>query len=518
MYRRDLLEKTGATAAAITTPAFIGPFDGRIGSSDTLSAAALSSEVDIKRFGDSNPSFVFMCPDADSYQSLQSWANSSDDRTVKRELPSVNMMSISMPWSEVGVQQYSAGVGDFDVGLERIDGGAQALDYVDTIDANQVLSRPEPIDELEGEDAWSFDFGFRQQVGLLAQTGSWNPTPEATGLAFDGDAPEATLTDSRAHVRADDTVLSGVDTSGLTVAVIDTGVNTGSTLSESRLHGESTGFAKDGNPTVATEGTDAVADGDGHGTWVAHCLAGSNGFAPDATVLGLKVLGDDGSGQTADIIAGIEQAIDVGADVACLSLGSPQWSAALAEALAEARQAGVFCAVAVGNDRYGSVFVNSPADADAGFPVQACNVPDSGNRDDTKLAYFGNTGLDPGSTDLSGGESEGAVPLLAAPGMSITIELPSGLSTLSGTSMAAPHVTGGAAVLRAAGYGVDETWTRLTEYAYPLPNAGSTEAKHGLLDVQAAIEGTEPSDDPADVRTDEAAARDDFNEALSTVL
>ena len=517
MQRRDFLSTTGATAAAITTPSLIGPFDGRIGSSDTLTAAALNTE-NIKTFGDSNPSFVFFYEDDSARSSLESWVSSSKARELKRDHTTVGMMTISMPWSEVGVKQYSTGIGSYDIGLDRIDGGAQALEYVDTIDANLVLSRPEPIDELGGTDMASLDLGFLEKASLFAETRSWNPTPEATGLAFDGDATEATLTESRTHVRADDTVLSGVDTSSTTVAVIDTGVNTGTNLPESRLHSDSTGFANDGDPMYSSDGTDAVADGDGHGTWVAHCIAGSNGFAPDATVLGLKVLGDDGSGQTADIVAGIEKAIDVGADVACLSLGSPQWSEALATALAEAREAGVFCAVAVGNDRYGSVWVASPADSSDGFPVQACNVPESGDRDETELAYFGNTGTDPGSTDLSGGESEGAVPLLAAPGMKVTIELPSGASTLSGTSMAAPHVSGGAAVLRAAGHSVNETWDRLIEYAYPLPNAGATEAKHGLLDVKASLNATEPENEPGDVRTDEAAARDRFNEALSAVM
>ncbi len=510
MFRRDFLETTGATAGALATPAFIGPFDRRLGSSETLTAAALSPRTNIQTYGDSKPSFVVKYADQDGRDSLLSWVNSSDDRELKRDHPTVGMMTIAAPWDEIGLKQYR-------FGFERISGGAQSLGYVDWIDANQVMSRPSPIGSLETPDSVSLDIGPLKTMHLRARTQSWNPTPETSGLAFDGDATEATLTESRAHVRASDSVLSGVDTSNLTIAVIDTGLNTGTNLPESRLHAESTGFAKDGDPTYSSDGTDAVADGDGHGTWVSHCIAGANGFAPSATVLALKALGDDGSGTTGDIVAGIEKAIDVGADVACLSLGSPQWSDALAKALADAREAGVFCAIAVGNSRYSTVWVSSPADAEAGFGVQACNVPESGNRDDTQLAYFGNTGPDPGSTDLSGGESEGVVPLLAAPGMKVTVEQPSGAKTLSGTSMAAPHVAGGAAVLRAAGHTVDETWSRLTTCAYPLPNAGKTEAKHGLMDVEAALEGTEPDSEPADVRTSEAQSRDAFNETLSTV-
>lgn len=518
MYRRDFLGQTGATAGALTTPAIIGPFN-QIGSSDTLTQAALSSEIDLETFGgNADPSFVFSYADSDNKDDLKRWADSTDGVEIKREHDTLGMMTIAGPWSEIGVKKYDLSVDKFEIGFERIDGGAQSFDYLEFIDANQTHSIPEPITDLGTSTSWSFDLDFWEKQSLKAVTLSQNPVPEPTGLAFDRDATEAQLTESRAHVRATNSVRESVTTSSITVAVIDMGVNTGSNLPESRLHPESTGFALDGNPTVENDGTTAVADGDGHGTWVAHCIAGSNGFVPDAEVLGLKVLGDGGSGETGDIVAGIEKAIDVGADVACLSLGSPQWSEAMADALAQAREAGVFCAVAVGNDRYGTVFVNSPADASAAFPVQACNVPNSGNREETELAYFGNIGRDPGSTDMSGGDSEGAVPLLAAPGMKITIELPSDPQTLSGTSMAAPHVAGGAAILRAAGYGVDETWQRLIEYAYPLKNAGATEAKHGLLDVESSLHATDQDAEPEDVRSAEAESRDTFNTGLSRVL
>jgi len=199
-----------------------------------------------------------------------------------------------------------------------------------------------------------------------------------------------------------------------------------------------------------------------------------------------------------------------------MSLGSAQWSEALADALADAAENGVFCVVASGNSRTSTTFVHSPADAEDGFAVNASNVPESGARDDTRISYFGNPGPDSGTEDFSKGASEGATPQLVAPGMAITAMLPSDQQTLSGTSMAAPQVAGAAAVLRASeSLDVETTRDRLTRTAHPIPNAGVTEAEHGLLDLQAALDDTEPDDDQADVAEGEAVARDEFNRTVS---
>jgi len=56
MYRRDLLKQTGATAATIAAPAFIGPIT--LGSSETLTKLATANGTQIQSYGDGNPSFI----------------------------------------------------------------------------------------------------------------------------------------------------------------------------------------------------------------------------------------------------------------------------------------------------------------------------------------------------------------------------------------------------------------------------------------------------------------------------
>ncbi|AEH39543.1 S8 family peptidase [Halopiger xanaduensis] len=512
MYRRDLLRKSGATAVAITSPAFIGPLSGPIGSSETLTAFAAARNAGIKTYGDDNPSFLIPYEPAEDGEesqqrkSIREYVTSNDGR-ILRDLESVGMLAVSVPWDAVGRQSR--------FGLKYWSGGFDKLDYVEYADANAVLSRPETVNEFATSSEVSHDLNLRESASMAI---SGTSSPNLDGLAFDGDAPEATLTEARDLVRASDTFLSGIDTSGTIAESIDTGANDESVFEDSsgtlRFLDPSTGYAKDGDPTVGADGPSAVADGDGHGSWVTGCIAGSNGFGQSADILVAKSLGDGGSGEVKDIAAGIELAVAESADVVCLSLGSPQWSQSLADALEEAWNAGVFPVVAVGNDRYATTFVASPASDDNAFGVNATNVPESGDRDDAKIAYFGNVGPHPGNFDLSDGESRDATPKLAAPGMNVRVE-PFGVK--SGTSMAAPMVAGGALVLAAEGYDNEEIWDRLTACAYPIPNAGVTETEYGLLDVEAAVNGHEYEDSQEDVRNEAAIARDEFNRGYAEV-
>lgn len=513
MFRRELLEAAGTTGAAITAPAFIGPLDGPFGSSETLTELATASDAEIQPYGDGNPSFILPYDDEDERSDLRNYVTSEHDGRVLRDLESVGMLAVTVPWSAAGRKSWL-------VGLERWSGGFDDLDYLEYADGNVILSRPPPIEDLAGPSDVGHDLGWRESAAMTIQSDG----QDLSGLAFDEDATEATLREARDLVRAGDEFLSGIDTSSTTALVADTGANDYTIYEDAngelRFLPSSTGFATDGDPTVGEDGPSAVYDGASHGSWVLGCIASSDsdaanaGFGQSSDLAVAKSLGDNGSGETADIIAGIELAIDESADILCLSLGSSQWSQSLADALAEAWKAGVFPTVAVGNDRYATTFVACPASADDGFGINATNVPESGNRDDTKIGYFGNVGPHPGNFDLSGGESRGATPKLAAPGMRIRVN-PIGAKT--GTSMAAPMVAGGALVLAAEGYTNEEIWDRLTSCAYPIPNAGVTETEYGLLDVEAAVNGNEYEDSQEDVRNDAAKARDEWNRAYAEV-
>merc|ERR1711916_121044 len=123
---------------------------------------------------------------------------------------------------------------------------------------------------------------------------------------------------------------SGATGSGTVIAVIDTGVHLDHPEFQDRI----------------TQGFDFVDydniadDGDGHGTHVAGTIAGADdgegitGVAPDASIMPIRVLDDEGYGYTSDIIAGIRWAADNDADVINLSLGGGGYSQAMADAVA----------------------------------------------------------------------------------------------------------------------------------------------------------------------------------------
>ncbi|OKI09248.1 serine protease [Streptomyces sp. CB02923] len=205
---------------------------------------------------------------------------------------------------------------------------------------------------------------------------------------------------------------------GVTVYVIDTGIRT--------THRDFGGRARSGWDFV---GGDADADdANGHGTHVAATVAGTrHGVAKRARVVGVRVLDSTGTGSTAQVIAGIDWVARHARRpaVANLSLGSPP-SPQLDQAVRNAVAAGVTFTVAAGNGgRSGQT--SSP-----GRVREAVTVGASDARD--RRAAFSNWGA---QLDLF------------APGVGITSAWNSGDTakrTLSGTSMAAPHAAGAAAL------------------------------------------------------------------------
>ncbi len=206
----------------------------------------------------------------------------------------------------------------------------------------------------------------------------------------------------------------------VTAYVIDTGVMVDHPTFEGRATG---GFD-------AIDGDNDPADGHGHGTHVAGTIGGAEyGVAKGVQIVGVRVLDDNGSGTTEQVVAGIDWVAQnaSGPSVANMSLGGGA-DDALDEATRGAISAGVTFAIAAGN---------SSADA-AGFSparvTEAITVAASDDADGQ--ASFSNFG---------------SVVDIYAPGVDITSSWNDGATnTISGTSMATPHVAGAAALFLAS--------------------------------------------------------------------
>ncbi|MFI6104463.1 S8 family peptidase [Streptomyces sp. NPDC051310] len=205
---------------------------------------------------------------------------------------------------------------------------------------------------------------------------------------------------------------------GVTAYIIDTGVRI--------THSDFGGRASYGYDAVDNDNT--AQDGNGHGTHVAGTVAGNAyGVAKKARIVGVRVLNNSGSGTTAQVVAGIDWVTRnaVKPAVANMSLGGGA-DTALDNAVRNSIAAGVTYAIAAGNDG---------RDASSTSPARV-----------TEALTVGSTTSSDARSSFS---NYGSVVDIFAPGSSITSAWNTGDSatnTISGTSMAAPHVAGAAAL------------------------------------------------------------------------
>ncbi|WP_143665449.1 S8 family peptidase [Streptomyces sp. CS113] len=301
----------------------------------------------------------------------------------------------------------------------------------------------------------------------------------------------ASLDTGVAQIGAPTAWAAGYDGEGVKVAVLDTGVDSG--------HAD----LPRGSKVVAERNFTPSADARdhfGHGTHVASTVAGTGarsdgrykGVAPGAQLISGKVLDDNGSGDDAGIIAGMEWAVAEGARIVNLSLGSADTPGTdpLEEAVDRlSRETGALFVIAAGNDGPGDSTLGSPGTADDALTVGAVDS-------DERIAPFSSRG--PRLADAA------VKPDVTAPGVDITaaaaegslFDLDPGIPhpapgylTISGTSMATPHVAGAAAILLQRHPG----WTgRQLKAALVASTAdgglGSYLQGSGRVDVPAALE------------------------------
>jgi subtilisin family serine protease len=215
----------------------------------------------------------------------------------------------------------------------------------------------------------------------------------------------------------DQTYYYGLTGSGVHAYVIDTGI--------SLTHAEFGGRAVEGFTSI--EDGWGTYDCYGHGTHVAGTIGGTTyGVAKGVTLHAVRVIDCAGQGTASTVIAGVDwvTANHVKPAVANMSLAGPA-TQAVDDAVTASIQAGVFYAIAAGNNSMSACYL-SPARTPAAMTVGATTSSDA-------LAWFSNYGS---CVDLF------------APGQSITSAWPTSdtsTHTISGTSMAAPHVAGAAA-------------------------------------------------------------------------
>lgn len=267
---------------------------------------------------------------------------------------------------------------------------------------------------------------------------------------------------------------------GASIAILDTGIDSDHPDLEANLG--------TGKAIVSCTGSKSVCkapwdDDNGHGT---HCAGTANASDNDAGVVGVstratlhavKVLNEDGSGRASDIAAGINWVRDQGYHVASMSLGSNAASKTIRDACIAAHDQGVLLVAAAGNSGSCSNCVKYPAAFPEVVAVSATTKSDES-----------------ASWSSTGPEVE-----LAAPGSDIpSTSNDGGYRTMSGTSMACPHVSGaGGQLMASGGGGLTNTAARdrLRKTAEQLPGLTPEEQGSGLLDVENAVLGTRNGND-----------------------
>lgn len=265
----------------------------------------------------------------------------------------------------------------------------------------------------------------------MTSAGSTKLAPGVQSVRLDR-ALHASLNESVPQIGAPAAWAAGFDGTGVKVAVVDTGIDAN--------HPDLAGKVVAERNFSGAEGTQ---DGNGHGTHVASTVAGSGaasggaykGVAPGAELINARALDAKGWESDSSVLAVVQWAVDAGADIVNLSLGATDTPGIdLLEEAVNTLSGQALSVIAAGNDGPAATTVGSPGSAERALTVGAVDGKDV-------LASFSSRGPVVGDGSVK--------PEVTAPGVDITAAKfdSTGYQSMSGTSMAAPHVAGAAALL-----------------------------------------------------------------------
>ncbi|MBR5246776.1 MAG: leucine-rich repeat protein [Clostridia bacterium] len=306
------------------------------------------------------------------------------------------------------------------------------LDYIEYVEPDIILSAADgdlPGDDIEEDDISGFD-------DITAEAMEW-------------------LQDKIGFSDIKDELLSKIQDDYVLVAVLDSGVDTDHEQLADRLEDSDINLSSSGNKN-------SCEDDYGHGTHVTGIIA--NNTLSNVKIKPYKVLNSEGKCSLSVIALAVDMAVADGADIINMSLTAQGESERMTEAVDNAVANNVNVVVAAGNNS---------ADLDRKKYTPACiesAITVSATDSDDKLASFSNYD---GPIDI------------AAPGVNIkSCYLNNSYVTMSGTSMAAPQVTAGLAIIQSIikDLSASKTEQRIKEYAIPLfENEGENPFGAGLL-------------------------------------
>ena len=358
------------------------------------------------------------------------------------------------------------------------------LSFVRTQDAERFLSRTNGAQAVGSDPTLVTAQLTAREAAALRQSDNIDALERDVLVHANGDAQTASPSDTEKlywnalAVGADEAHAQGYTGKGVRVAVLDSGLDVYSEV------------LPDGGVDLVDE-QGCGDDETGHGTAVTGILAapidgqGVVGVAPDAALYNVRVLDAHNEAPVSRVLAALDWCIAQQMDIVNMSFGTARYSALLADKICEAAQAGILLVASVGN-----------GDA-VEYPAKLADV----------VAV---ASVDSGMTPVSG-LSDAAD--LAAPGENVyTDSLLGGYGAFCGTSVAAPHVAGAAAVLLSKAPACSPAFLRawLAASAKPcgVPDLGYALAIYSDLAQSFADGGAVPPQNPEPA--DDYAADDVF--------
>lgn len=430
-----------------------------IGQADLRVGSSLNFNDKIKNQGtetsDLNSNSFFLSKDTNLY--------STDTLLGSEEIASLNPSTINDTSSSLVVDSFLSN-GKYDH-ITQTDANNSVLEsnktnkrFVETIIVNSIV-------ETNNNVVYNSTSGYGTVNAAAAVAQALGQTKFADVVNLNGNNWGADL------IKAPEVWTQGYTGQGIVVAVLDTGVD--------RNHSDLSSNIWQNNDEIAGNGVDDDLNGfvddvygwnfasnnnntldvRNHGTHVAGTIAGINnnfgvtGIAYSSKIMPVKVFGDQGSGTYSNLIQGIYYAVDNGANVINMSLAGSIGLKALQDAIDYASSNGVIVVSAAGNA--GASMPNYPAyyAINDGLAVGAV---DKSNK---KTGFSNKAGNDPNMAYVT------------APGVSIYSTFANNrYGSLSGTSMAAPHVAGVVALMLSANSNLSDSQVRqiLIQTSIPL--------------------------------------------------